>query len=91
VTDKIAIIGFGNIAKAIITPLLDKKIINPKDVFCLVNSKKSLESIKKNYKYKSCNKNFFHKTYLIFSISFILDKALSNSAIFSLKAKFEIE
>jgi len=25
VTDKIAIIGFGNIANAIITPLLDKK------------------------------------------------------------------
>ena len=35
---KIAVIGFGNIAKAIITPLLDKKLINPKDVFCLVNS-----------------------------------------------------
>ncbi len=51
-TSKIAVIGFGNIAKAIITPLLDKKIINPKDVFCLVNSKKSLESIKKNYKYE---------------------------------------
>ena len=50
-TEKIAIIGFGNIAKAIITPLLDKKLLNPRDVYCLVNSKKSLENIKKNYKY----------------------------------------
>ena len=50
-TDKIAIIGFGNIANAIITPLLDKKLIQPKDVFCVVNSKKSFENIKKNYKY----------------------------------------
>jgi len=51
VTDKIAIIGFGNIAKAIITPLLDKKLIQEENVFCLVNSEKSLDSIKKNYKY----------------------------------------
>jgi pyrroline-5-carboxylate reductase len=29
VTDKIAIIGSGNIANAIITPLLDKKLIQP--------------------------------------------------------------
>ena len=50
-TDKIAIIGFGNIAKAIITPLLDKKIIQPENVFCVVNTEKSLENIKKNYKY----------------------------------------
>ena len=50
-TDKIAIIGFGNIANAIITPLLDKKLIQPEDVYCLVNSKKSFENIKKNYKY----------------------------------------
>ena len=50
-TIKIAVIGFGNIAKAIITPLFDKNILEPKDVFCLVNTKKSLESIKKNYKY----------------------------------------
>ena len=48
---KIGIIGFGNIAKAIITPLLDKKLINPDQIYCLVNSKKSLENIKKNYKY----------------------------------------
>ncbi len=48
---KIAVIGFGNIAKAIITPLFDKKLLNPKDVYCLVNTKKSLENIKKNYKY----------------------------------------
>ena len=51
-TIKIAVIGFGNIAKAIITPLLDKKIIYPDDVYCLVNTKKSLENIKKNYKYQ---------------------------------------
>ena len=50
-TSKIAVIGFGNIAKAIITPLFDKKILNPKDVYCLVNTKKSLENIRKNYKY----------------------------------------
>ena len=51
-TCKIAVIGFGNIAKAILTPLLDKKLLNPKDVYCLVKSKESLENIKKNYKYK---------------------------------------
>ena len=50
-TDKIAIIGFGNIASAIVTPLLDNKLIQPENVFCVVNSKKSLENIKKNYKY----------------------------------------
>ena len=50
-TDKIAIIGFGNIAKAIITPLLDKKVILPENVYCVVNSEKSLENIKKNYKF----------------------------------------
>ena len=51
-TDKIAVIGFGNIAKAIITPLLDKKLIQPKNVYCLVKSEKSLKKIKENYKYK---------------------------------------
>jgi len=51
VTDKIAIIGFGNIASAIVTPLLDKKLIQPKNVFCVVNTEKSLENIKKNYKH----------------------------------------
>ena len=50
-TDKIAIIGFGNIANAIITPLLDKKLIQPENVFCVVKSEKSFENIKKNYKY----------------------------------------
>ena len=50
-TDKIAIIGFGNIANAIITPLLDNKLIQPENVFCVVNSEKSLENIKKNYKH----------------------------------------
>ena len=48
---KIAVIGFGNIAKAIITPLFDKKLLDPKEVYCLVNTKKSLENIRKNYKY----------------------------------------
>ena len=51
VTGKIAIIGFGNIARAIITPLLDKKVIQPEDVYCVVNSEQSLENIKENYKY----------------------------------------
>ena len=50
-TSKIAVIGFGNIAKAIITPLFEKKLLNPKDIYCLVNTKKSLENIRKNYKY----------------------------------------
>ena len=50
-TDKIAIIGFGNIAKAIVTPLLDNKLIQPENVFCVVKTEKSLENIKKNYKY----------------------------------------
>jgi len=51
VTDKIAIIGFGNIANAIITPLLDKKLIRPENVYCVVKSEKSLENIKEKYKY----------------------------------------
>ena len=60
-TDKIGIIGFGNIANAIITPLLDKKLVKPEDVYCVVNSEKSLGNIKKNYKhninvYKSSSK-----------------------------------
>ena len=50
-TDKIAIIGFGNIAKAIINPLLDKKLILPENVYCVVNSEKSLENIKDNYRH----------------------------------------
>ena len=50
-TDKIAIIGFGNIAKAIITPLLEKKIILPENIYCVVKSQKSLENIKKKYKF----------------------------------------
>ena len=51
-TDKIAIIGFGNIAKAIITPLLDKKLISPDNVYCVVNSEKSFKNIKESYKHK---------------------------------------
>ena len=42
-----AIIGFGNIASAIVTPLLDNKLIQPEHVVCVVNSEKSLEKIKK--------------------------------------------
>ena len=38
-TIKIAVIGFGNIAKAIITPLLDKRLINPEDVKKKISSK----------------------------------------------------
>jgi len=52
VTDKIAIIGFGNIESAIVTPLFDNKLIQPENVFCVVNTEKSLENIKKNYKHK---------------------------------------
>ena len=51
VTEKIAIIGFGNIANAIITPLLDKKLIKPENVYCVVKTEKSLENIKKKYKF----------------------------------------
>jgi len=51
VTDKIAIIGFGNIASAIVTPLLDNKLIQPENVFCVVKTEKSFENIKKNYKH----------------------------------------
>ena len=50
-TDKIAIIGFGNIASAIVTPLLDNKLIQPENVFCVVKTEKSLENIKNNYKF----------------------------------------
>ncbi len=48
---KLGVIGFGNIAKAIITPMLEQKLINPNEVICLVNSKKSCENIKKFYNY----------------------------------------
>ena len=54
---KLGVIGFGNIAKAIITPLLDQKILQPEEIVFLVNSKKSFENIKKNYKYKI---NIYH-------------------------------
>ena len=50
-TNKLGIIGFGNIANAIVTPLLDKKLFQPEEVYCVVKSKKSLEDIKKNYRY----------------------------------------
>ena len=49
---KLGVIGFGNIAKAIITPLLEKNILQPDEIICLVNSKKSLENVKNNYKFK---------------------------------------
>jgi len=49
VTDKIAIIGFGNIASAIVTPLLDNKLNQPQNVFCVVKTEKSLEKIKNKF------------------------------------------
>ncbi len=48
---KLGVIGFGNIAKAIITPMLDQKLIGPNEIVCLVKSKKSYENIKKVYKH----------------------------------------
>ncbi len=48
---KLGVIGFGNIAKAIITPMLDQKLIKSHEIICLVNSKKSFENIKKFYNY----------------------------------------
>ena len=56
---KLGVIGFGNIAKAIITPLLEQNVLQPEEIICLVNSKKSFENIKKNYKYKI---NIYHST-----------------------------
>ncbi len=56
---KLGVIGFGNIAKAIITPLLEQNILQPEEIICLVNSKKSFENIKENYKHKI---NIFHST-----------------------------
>jgi len=47
VTDKIAIIGFGNIASAIVTPLLDNKLIQPENVFCVVKYRKKFRKLKK--------------------------------------------
>ena len=54
---RLGVIGFGNIAKAIISPLLEQNILKPEEIICLVNSKKSVENIKKNYKYKV---NIYH-------------------------------
>ena len=49
---QLGVIGFGNIAKAIVTPLLKNKLLKPEEIFCLVRSKKSLEIIKNSYEYK---------------------------------------
>jgi len=54
---KLGVIGFGNIAKAIITPLLEQNILQLEEIVFLVNSKESFENIKKNYKYKI---NIYH-------------------------------
>ena len=54
---KLGVIGFGNIAKAIITPLLEQNVLQPEEIICLVNSKKSFENIKTNYKFKI---NIYH-------------------------------
>jgi len=51
VSYKLGVIGFGNIAQAIITPILEEKVIKSNEVICLVNSEKSFENIKKFYKY----------------------------------------
>ena len=50
-SQKLGVVGFGNIAKAILTPLLDKELFKPEQVYCLVKTKKSYEDIKENYKY----------------------------------------
>jgi len=57
VAPKLGVIGFGNIAKAIITPLLEQNVLEPEEIICLVHSKKSFENIKNNYKYKI---NIYH-------------------------------
>ena len=49
---KLGIIGFGNIAKAVINPLLESNFINPDQIFCLVKSNKSFDYIKTSYPYK---------------------------------------
>jgi len=51
VSYKLGVIGFGNIAQAIITPIIEQKLIKSNEVICLVNSQKSFENIKKFYKY----------------------------------------
>ena len=48
---KLGVIGFGNIAQAIITPILDQQLIKSNEVICIVNSKKSFENLKSFYKY----------------------------------------
>jgi len=58
VSRNIGVIGFGNIARAIITPLLESKLIKPEQIYCLVKTKKSYENIKNNYKYKV---NIYHE------------------------------
>jgi len=51
VFESLGVIGFGNIAKAIVTPLLDKTLLKPEQIHCLVKTRESYENIKKNYKY----------------------------------------
>ena len=45
----LGVIGFGNIARAIVTPILDKKLLEPSQIFCLVRSKSTYENIKESY------------------------------------------
>tara|TARA_Y100001968_G_scaffold331553_1_gene386585 strand:+ start:6476 stop:7300 length:825 start_codon:yes stop_codon:yes gene_type:complete len=52
VSFKLGIIGFGNIAKAIVNPLLEKKFINPEQIYCIVKSNKSFDDIRNSYPYK---------------------------------------
>ena len=50
--NKIGIIGFGNIAKAIISPLIESDFVNSNQVYCLVKSQKSFDEIRNSYPHK---------------------------------------
>jgi len=50
--ESIGVIGFGKIAQAIITPLLEQNKIDQKRVFCVVKSDDSIERIKREYPFK---------------------------------------
>tara|TARA_Y100001978_G_scaffold16223_1_gene12588 strand:+ start:2704 stop:3519 length:816 start_codon:yes stop_codon:yes gene_type:complete len=56
---KLGVIGFGNIAKAIINPLLENNFLQPEEIICVVNSRKSFENIKSTYKF---NVNIFESS-----------------------------
>ena len=56
---KLGVIGFGNISKAIVTPLLENNFLQPEEIICVVNSRESFDNIKKFYKY---DVNIFEST-----------------------------